>query len=437
MRSLAPPPIFGGLLPSAGGCIVALVFLLLADHAAQTRRAGFVFATSEAATRWPGFRGDGTNVSHAARLPLTWSDQTVAWRVTTPGFGQSSPVIWDSSVFVTSIEGAMKERLWVTALNLEDGSEQWRQAFDASEPHEFNDYVSKAAPTPVVDQDRIYSFFASGDLIALGHDGAVHWQRDLTKDYGSVGGNHGVGNSLLLTPRAVVVLLTRRTYSYLLAVDRTTGDTLWRTERDAGVAWTTPVLSPEGNEIVVSASGQIEGFDAVTGERRWHFAGLSGNHVPSPTVTNELVVVGGLAVDANLAIRRGGLGKLDETAVAWKTGSGSNFGSPFAYGKCIYWINPAGAARCLDPQSGEVQWTHRLSASTWATPLGHRDHVFFFGEDGTTEILAASAKTAQVVATNHLSVSAPVTAIAAVDDAILIRAGTELIRVSSDDKALN
>ena len=79
----------------------------------------------------------------------------------------------------------------------------------------------------------------------------------------------------------------------------------------------------------------------------------------------------------------------------------------------------------------------RLADPDLAGPLGHRDHVFFFGEDGTTEILAASAKTAQVVATNHLSVSAPVTAIAAVDDAILIRAGTELIRVSSDDKALN
>jgi outer membrane protein assembly factor BamB len=388
----------------------------------------------EGVTRWPGFRGDGTNISQADRLPVSWSDDTVAWRSATPAFGQSTPVIWDGMVFVTSIEGAMKERLWVSSLDLRDGRERWRRAFDAAERHEFNDYVSKAAPTPAVDEHRVYTFFASGDLIALGHDGEVHWRRDLAGDHGSVGGNHGVGNSLLLTQRAVVVLLTRRTYSYLMAVDPGTGDTLWRTEREPGVAWSTPALSPDGTEIVVSASGRIEGFDAESGQRRWHFAGLSGNHVPSPTVTDELVVVGGLAVEANLAIRRGGRGELDDAAVAWRAGGGSNFGSPFAYGECIYWVNPAGAARCLTPGTGEVQWTHRLPESTWATPLGHREHVYFFGEDGATVVLRASADGAVVVATNHLSVSAPVTAIAAVDDAIVIRAGTEIIRIGSDDR---
>ena len=63
-----------------------------------------------------GFRGGrATNVSQAARLPRTWSDREVAWRWTTPGFGQSSPVIWDDTVFLTSLEGSMKETLFVTA----------------------------------------------------------------------------------------------------------------------------------------------------------------------------------------------------------------------------------------------------------------------------------------------------------------------------------
>lgn len=383
------------------------------------------------ASRWPGFRGGtDTNVSRAARLPLTWSDESVAWRVTTPGFGQSSPVIWDGTVFLTSIEGAMKETLWVSAVSLDDGSQRWRRSFAASEPLEWNDYVSKGAPTPAVDADRLYAFFASGDLLALAHDGETVWRRNLSRDYGSVGGNHGVGNSVLLTGRAVVVLLTRRTYSYLLAVAPDTGETLWKADREAGVAWSTPVLTPEGNEIVVSASGRIEGFDADTGGLRWSFADLEGNHVPSPTITDDLVIVGGLRVAANLALHRPQAGALDGGAVAWTAGSASNFGSPFAYRDCVYWVNPAGAARCLAPDSGTVQWTHRLPASTWATPLGHEDLVYFFTTKGITQVLRASAEAPQVVATNHLSVDAPVTGFAAVDDAIVIRAGTDVIRVS-------
>lgn len=311
----------------------------------------------------------------------------------------------------------------------EQGSTRWRRTFDAAEQFEWNDYVSKGAPTPAVDADHLYAFFDSGDLMALTHDGETVWRRDLGAEYDTLGGNHGVGNSVLLTDDALVVLLTRRTYSYLLAVDPATGETLWKTDRDPGVAWSTPVLSPDGQEIVVSASGQLEGFDAATGERRWSFDGLSGNHVPSPTVTNDLIFIGGMRVEANLALRRGGAGRLDESAVAWTAGSASNFGSPFLFGECVYWVNTTGAARCLVPSTGAVRWTHRLPASTWATPLGHGDHVYFFTEQGVTEVLRATSEAPDVVATNHLTVEAPVTGFAAVDDAIVIRAGADTIRV--------
>ena len=390
-------------------------------------------APKRGTTRWPGFRGGpDNNVSRAARLPLTWSDESVAWRVTTPGFGQSSPVIWDDTVFLTSLEGPTKETIFVTAIGLDDGAERWRQTFEAAESFEWNDYVSKGAPTPAVDGERLYAFFDSGDLLALTHDGETVWRRRLGAEYGSVGGNHGVGNSLLLTDRAVVVLQTRRTYSYLLAVDPATGETLWKADREPGVAWSTPVLAPGGEEIVVSASGRIEGFDPATGERTWFFDGLRGNHVPSPTVTEDLVIVGGMSVQANLALRRGRAGALDATDVAWTAGSASNFASPFAYRQCVYWVNPAGAARCLAPESGTVRWTHRLPASTWATPLGHGDHVYFFTQDGVTQVLRASPDAPEVLATNHLSVDSPVTGFAAVDDAIVIRAGTEVIRVGRE-----
>ena len=424
-RELARGPRLQGAVLGSDGRAIYRVGGMKATNATAAEP-----APRRGATRWPGFRGGrATNVSRAAHLPVTWSDREVTWRSTTPGFGQSSPVIWDDTVFLTSLEGSMKETLFVTALRLGDGVERWRRRFDAAERLEWNDYVSKGAPTPAVDGDRVYAFFDSGDLLALGHEGDTVWHRDLSAEFGTVGGNHGVGNSLLLTDRALVVLLTRRTYSYLLAVDPATGRTLWKTDRDPGVAWSTPVLDPEGSEIVVSASGRVEGYDPETGERLWSFDGLRGNHVASPTVTDDLVIVGGMAVAANLALRRGRAGALDAGDVAWRAGSASNFGSPFVYRDCVYWVNQAGAARCVSPESGEVRWTHRLPASTWATPLGHEDHVYFFTARGITEVLRASAAAPERIATNRLTVEAPVTGFAVVDDAIVIRAGREVIRI--------
>ena len=53
---------------------------------------------------WPGFRGPtGQGVSHEKNLPLTWNlRENLAWRAQVPGFGWSSPIIWENRVFVTS-----------------------------------------------------------------------------------------------------------------------------------------------------------------------------------------------------------------------------------------------------------------------------------------------------------------------------------------------
>ena len=70
-----------------------------------------------------------------------------------------------------------------------------------------------------------------------------------------------------------------------------------------------------------------------------------------------------------------------------------------------------------------------MPGSTWATPLGYRDYVYFFTDTGVTQILRASADAPEIVSTNRLTVDAPVTGYAVVNDAIVFRAGQEVIRV--------
>ena len=186
-----------------------------------------------AGTRWTQFRGDGaSSVGADQRLPLEWSDdKNVAWSVATPGYGQSSPVVYEDKVFVTSVEGAHKETLMLAAFDLSDGKNLWTHRGRPGQPIEDSNMVSKAAPTPAVDADAIYAFFETGNLAAIDHIGKLKWERRLTEEFGEFGGRHGIGSSIRLCGSGLLVLVAHDGPSYLLCTDRGTGETVWKADR--------------------------------------------------------------------------------------------------------------------------------------------------------------------------------------------------------------
>ena len=388
---------------------------------------------------WPGFRGQGNSHAPDAELPLRWSDtENIAWKVQVPGYGQSAPVLWHGQVFVTSVEGPMKETLILSALELDSGEVRWRRRFPASQKIESSDIVTHAAPTPVVDGDRVYAFFESGDLIATSHDGETLWQRSLTRDYGDFAGNHGVASSPVLTDDAVVVQVTHEGPSYFLAVEKATGETHWKVDLPSKVAWTTPavVAGKNGQEIISSAAGRVEAFDARTGERLWHRNGVERNHVPSVTVDQGLVIVASSNAGHNFALDRLGRGELDDDRIVWKAeGVTSGFGSPVVHGDCVLFVNKAGAVTCIDRTSGEERWQHRVADATWASPIVSEDRVYFFTQKGKTTVLTTGAEGPEVLAENAFpgdadSEDITVYGVAAAHDAFLVRTGTELIKIA-------
>ena len=60
-----------------------------------------------AAENWPQFRGsEGVAAIDDATFPLEWSaDKNVKWKTALPGPGSSSPIFWDSKLFVTCYTG--------------------------------------------------------------------------------------------------------------------------------------------------------------------------------------------------------------------------------------------------------------------------------------------------------------------------------------------
>lgn len=377
------------------------------------------------ADSWPAFRGSGDSISPAEHLPLRWTkDAGIAWSVPLTGSGQSSPIIWRDRVFATSVDGPQKERAMVACFDLASGRKLWETALGSAEPAPISDYTSRAAPTPAVDAQRVYAFFETGNLAALDHEGKVVWNRSLTQDYGKFLGNHGLGSSVALYEDLAMVLVDHEGPSYLLAVDKATGKTVWKIDRPKNVSWSSPIVA--GSQVVISSSGTCEALAAATGQRVWSVGGITGNTVPSPTVSEQFVCVGSSEIGSNLAIRRGGQGDVSESHVAWRSREATaTFSSPLVNQQRVYLVNRAGVAFCLDEQTGKTLWTHRLGGSCWASPLGGCGRVYFFEKSGATTVVAGSPE-CQVLAENSLPTADRIYGIAAVEGKIVIRSGSQL-----------
>ncbi|MBL8825569.1 MAG: PQQ-binding-like beta-propeller repeat protein [Planctomycetaceae bacterium] len=380
---------------------------------------------------WPGFRGTGNSLATVENLPVTWDDATaLAWSTPLPGYGQSSPVVWGDAVFVTAASGESKENLHVACYDLKSGKQRWKHDLPATQKVAVSDYVTRSAPTPFVDAERVYAFFESGELVALDHTGKEVWQRHLTTEFGEFKGNHGVGSSLAASHDSLLVLVDHDGPSYLLAVDKATGRDRWKAEREERVSWSSPIIAAESpSQAILSSNGVVDGYDLATGKRLWRFAGIKGNTVASATITDQAIIIGSSEGGQQLALPRKLSGDVAESSLLWRADDvTSSFASPLVYRDLVFSVNKAGVANCSDAKSGKSLWTQRLPGSCWASPIGAAGRVYFFGKDGVTTVVAAEAKY-QRLAENRLTIEGRVYGVAAVSGAFVLRTGEQLICV--------
>jgi len=351
---------------------------------------------------WTSFRNGGSSVADGS-FPVTWSPATnVAWQLELPGYGQSSPVILNGRVFVCSVIGPQKEECCVSCLQLTSGKVLWsyRQAASTTGPSNYS--ASRAAPTPVVDASGVYCFFEGGDVLALSHSGELLWKRDLVAEYGRFQNNHGLGSSPTQTDDLVILNIEHRGPSFLLALQKRTGATVWRSERPSGTSWTSPIVAEFGGElqVIVSSAGSVTGWSPRDGVQLWTVGGLAGNSVPSPAAINGRLFVGARvpefgstqdAAQSNLCLTPGENSRL-APAVLWRASkSFCDYASPVVNGSYLYYLNNVGVLSCLQAETGQLQYMDRLGTTCWATPVVSGENTWFFGKDGSTHVVRRGA----------------------------------------------
>jgi len=373
------------------------------------------------AANWPSWRGPTQdNISPETSFPIKWSkDKNVKWRAPLPEAGNSSPIVWGNTVFVTQAVEDGKRRT-VMAFDRVTGKQLWQQGvgYEATDPrHKTNPHYSAS---PVTDGERVVASFASAGIVAYDFSGKQLWKTDLGKQ------THewGQGSSPVIHGNLVIVYHGPGEFSALHALDKRTGEKKWSVplkeqhppERFDGFAgksdgyigtFSTPLLITAGgrDEIILPVVNKLRAFAPATGRELWSAAGMNPLIYSSASFGEGTVIVQGGFFGSAIFIKPGGEGDVTGKRLFYQQRMKKHsIGSPIVKDGHVYVCITDGFGQCYELATGRLVWEERLpstgaSPQTWASANLVGDKLYVVNQSGDTIILRAAPKF-EVIATN-------------------------------------
>ncbi len=409
-----------------------------------------LLAPATAAENWPQWRGpQGTGVAPAGSYPVNFSpDQGVAWKITLPGLGASTPAVWGGRVFVTcGIDGIDG----VVGYDLATAKELWREQFSAERAGKHRN-ASGSNPSPVTDGENLVVYYKSGTLACLDLDGKQKWKTNLQDSYGKDTLWWDLGTSPVLAGDRVLVAVVHEGPSFLVAFDLATGKEIWKTERnyktpkEADQAYTTPqVVKLDGKDVVVTwGADHLTGHDVATGKLLWQSGGFNPKNegfwrvIASATVADGIAVVPWGRGNFLTGVRLGGEGDITKSGRLWeKAEIGADVPTAVVSDGRAIILGDTGKLTCLDLKTGDELWSHDLPKNRnkyYASPVLAGDTLYCTREDGVIFVCEVTADGCKQLAENNMGeriIATPVP----VNNSLLIRGEQQLFRITGDKSA--
>ena len=404
--------------------------------------AGLNAATSSATggSQWPQWRGPGgRGISDETDLPLGWSDtENLAWKVEIEGKGHSSPSVWGNRVFLTtavqgeevpgagppihtygeevflhpdSMGGNFSHTLKVVAFDATTGERVWEQvAYEGrvfDDRHRRNSYAS---PTVATGGEYVYAYFGPEGLYCYDFDGNLVWQAEIGK-IKTVG--LGTGTSPVIYENLVIIAADEDegANSFIVALDRFTGEEVWKETRPVQASWATPLLVVAPNDrtqLVVSGNELLLSYDPATGEELWRADGLMSHAIHTPLAAGEMVyLTSGFPRNVLRAFRLDANGDLDGSeGLVWEYKKGMAYvTSNIVYRGHVYLFNDGGVVTCLDALTGEIVYEGGrppVPGNFKSSPVAYDGKILIGSEEGDLFVLKAGPEF-EVLATNSMN----------------------------------
>jgi outer membrane protein assembly factor BamB len=244
---------------------------------------------------WPQFRGpNASGVSESAKPPVEFGPGTnQLWKISVPS-GASSPCVWGDWIFLTAFDNG---KLQTLCYQRSDGRLLWKHDVKADTIEEYNiSEGSPAASTVATDGKRVVSYFGSCGLVCYNTKGKELWKYPLP--VAQTAGGFGSGCSPVIVDGLVIVNRDQVKNCSLLAVGVRSGKKAWEAARpDVMQSFGTPIFWKDdgADEVVMSGSLKLKGYDLKTGAERWTLDGMPSFTCTTPVLGDGLLFFAGWA----------------------------------------------------------------------------------------------------------------------------------------------
>ena len=377
----------------------------------------FVFLISSSFAQnkgnWPQWRGPlATGAAEKGNPPVIFSEtKNLKWKTPIPGKGHATPVVWGDNIIVqTAVPTTEKgdttlkseaSRMPGTSTNFiqeykvilvdkETGKINWEKTVTREMPIEDTHKLgSWASNSPCTDGKYIYAYFGSRGIFCLDFEGNILWH----KDFGQIQKvmDFGEGESPFLYKDRIFIQWDSEDKSFMVALDKNTGEEVWRVVRDEKSSWATPfAVEINGNiQVITCATNQVRSYNYNTGEILWTSSGLTRNVIPNPVYADGILYVmsgfRGNALQAiDLSKANGDITGSD--AILWTYNQDTPYTpSPLLMDGKLYFLRANnGELTCLDAKTGKVYYSkEKLEGigNLYSSPSGIDDRIYIAAEN--------------------------------------------------------
>ncbi|MDA0750000.1 MAG: PQQ-binding-like beta-propeller repeat protein [Verrucomicrobia bacterium] len=352
---------------------------------------------NQAASSWNRFRGpNGNGIAETSVKLSQLTLKDTVWKIDLPGEGHSSPVLWDDTIFLTSMSKDTGV-FHILAINAANGNILWTRDIDYEtfKKHDFNSFAS---PSVTLDADRVYVLWATPDhfyAAALDHAGEWLWKEDL----GPFKSQHGVGVSPILYKNKLIVANDQIGASFMTALDIASGSRVWTQNRKSGkAAYSTPCIYTDstGHDQLICNS-EAEGISALnpdTGSVLWTYGkAFDKRSCSSPIVAGGKIFGScGSGGGGNfvVAIEPPSGTTSSEPKLAYELRRQANYvPTPIAVGDLAFFWSDTGFVSCVDPASGQVHYQNRVRSRYFGSPVAVGNEVACLSTTGELVVIPA------------------------------------------------
>jgi hypothetical protein len=349
---------------------------------------------------WPWWRGPNHNgIAVPQAVPHHWDEnKNILWKVPIPGRGHASPIVVEDRIFLTTADDA-EETMSLLCLDRASGKNLWEKTIHAGRFMHTHKKNSHASATPAWDGRFIFVIFMVDNGIfvtALDKDGTIQWK----KKAGPFDSKHGYGSSPVLYRSMIIINGDNQGSGFLTAMDRETGEMVWRIDRTDNSSFCTPIVTQiDGvDQLLLSGHNEVSSYNPANGQLRWKSRG------PAATTANTIgwhqgvvFASGGWPEQNLMAVRADGSGE-----IVWEKGIKAYVPSPLVINDRLIVTQDANIVRCYDPQTGKELWVERLGRRGYsASPTAVGEIVYLPDETGNVHVFRAGDKF-EAIASNKL-----------------------------------